>query len=273
MSNNYIKPPVWIREIPLHFFLGGLAGMAAVIAAVAEVGGQETRLVRAGLALAVGAAILSLRVFEWRSAMSVRAWIPTLFGACATAALALHLWIYAAAPVGTPGLAADLAYWTALGLAALLGLPLASHTGVLIGATAIPARLAHHRGLPILFGAAALGAAICALELLGFRLPAFHALGIGVSAVVTAFGAGIELHRHGPVDRALRHGAPGALLRGSWLLAGPIALALRLLGLVPAADVSFLVGAVMLPCGWVAAGRASALDPEAPLAAQRSGAR
>jgi len=230
--------------------------MAAVIAAVAEVGGGETRLVRAALGLAVGGAILSpilLRAFAWR--------ILALFVASAATALALHLVTHYAAPVGTLGLAADVAYWTALGLAALLGLPLATHTGAITGA--IPAWLAHHRGLPVHFGAAGLGAAVATLELLGFRLPALHALGILASVAETAFAVWIELHNHAPVDRTLRHGTPGVLLRGSGLLAGPVALALRLLGLVPAADVSFLMGAVVSRYGWVAAGRASALDPEA----------
>ena len=30
-----VKPPVWTWEIPAYFFVGGVAGMAAVIAAVA----------------------------------------------------------------------------------------------------------------------------------------------------------------------------------------------------------------------------------------------
>ena len=34
-----VKPPVWTWEIPLYFFFGGLAGMAAAIALAAHVVG------------------------------------------------------------------------------------------------------------------------------------------------------------------------------------------------------------------------------------------
>jgi len=285
-GRGIVKPPVWTWEVPLYFFLGGLAGMAAAIALVADVAGEETRLVRTALAVALAGAILSpillvldlgrptrflnmLRVFKWRSPMSMGVWFLVLFGASVTAALVLHLWIHARAPVGTLGLAADILYWAALAGGALLGLALSTYTGVLIGATAVPAWFAHHRGLPVHFGAAGLGAAVATLELLGFRIAALHALGIAVSVVETLFGAWIELHHHGAVDRALREGAPGFLLRSSGLLAGPVALTLRLLGLVPAADVAFLLGAIVSRYGWVAAGHVSGRDPEATLAAQR----
>ncbi len=277
-----VKPPVWTWEVPLYFFAGGLGGMAAVIALAAWATGAEPELVRAALWMAVAASVVSpvllildlgrparflnmLRVFKWRSAMSVGAWILAGFGGAAGAAALLFEWRMRAGP-GAPAL--DAALVLALGAAALLGAALATYTGVLIGATAIPAWFVHARTLPIHFGTAGLGSAAAALELLGFRLPALHALGLLTAAVETGFGLWIELHRHGAADRALRRGTAGTLLRGSGLLAGPVALGLRLAGAVPWAAVAFLAGALVSRYGWMAAGRDSGRDPEATFAAQ-----
>ncbi len=288
-----VKPPIWTWEIPLYFFFGGLAGMAAAIALAAHVVGlaegavvaAEGRvLVRAALWMAfAGGAVLSpillvmdlgrpqrflnmLRVFKLRSPMSVGAWILFLFGGAVTVALGLTEWSlrYDAGP------ALHALQTAALVAAGLLGPALATYTGVLLGATAIPAWFAHHRGLPVHFGVAGLGSAAAALELLGYRLPALHVIGLVAAAIETLFGAWIELRRHGAVDRALREGRPGLLLRGSGILAGPASLVLRLVGLVPWAALAFLAGALVGRYGWLAAGRASGSDPEATLAAQRT---
>jgi hypothetical protein len=278
-----VKPPVWTWEIPLYFFTGGMAGMAATIALAAHVADPlEPSLVRPALWLAfLGGAVVSpallvldlgrprrflhmLRVFKWRSPMSVGAWILFLFGGAVTVALVLTEW---AARPGAPSVV-DSLRTVPIVVAGLLGPALATYTGVLIGATVVPAWFVHHRGLPLHFGVAGLGSAAALLELLGFRAPSLHAIGLGTALVETLFGAWIELRRHGAVDRALRDGGPGLLLRGSGLLAGPTALALRLVGAVPAAGIAFLAGALISRFGWVAAGRASAADPEATLAVQ-----
>ncbi len=115
-----VKPPVWTWEIPLYFFSGGLAGMAAAIALAAHVAGPPeatASLARAALWLAfLGGAVVSpillvldlgrprrflhmLRVFKWRSPMSVGAWILFLFGGAVAVALLLTEW---AARPGAP---------------------------------------------------------------------------------------------------------------------------------------------------------------------------
>jgi hypothetical protein len=294
-----VKPPVWTWEIPLYFFVGGLAGMASVLALAATLAdvdaaledtGGMAGLIRAARWLAAAGAAVSpilltldlgrptrflnmLRVFKARSPMSVGAWLLVAFGGAAwTAALvpwAVDRWGTGPLPV---------AAWEAIVLAAtaaaaLFGALLATYTGVLIGATAIPAWFAHRRGLPFHFGIAGLGSAAAALELLGFPAPPLHALGLGAAAAETAFGAWIELRRHGAVDRAVRQGPAGLMLRGAGLLAGPLALVLRLVGLVPWAAASFLAGALLGRYGWLAAGRASGRDPEATLAAGRTFSR
>ncbi len=60
---------------------------------------------------------------------------------------------------------------------AIFGTLLATYTGVLIGATAIPAWFLHRTLLPIHFGTAGLGSAAGLLELLGHRIPALNFLG------------------------------------------------------------------------------------------------
>ncbi len=276
-----VKPPVWTWEVPAYFFVGGLAGVSAVMAAAVAWVGGEYGLLRAALATAAGGGLLSavllildlgrparflhmLRVFKWRSPMSVGAWTLALFGAAATAGTLL---VEVGVRVGyVPPTWALLPLLT---VAALAGAVLATYTGVLVGATAVPAWFTHRGALPFHFGVIALGSAACWLELLGFRLPALGALGLAAAAAETVMGAVFELHRHGAADRALREGRSGALLRLSGLLAGPASLALRLAEMVPAAAAVFLAGAVLSRYAWLAAGRASGLDPEATLAAQR----
>jgi len=152
---------------------------------------------------------------------------------------------------------------------ALTGAVLATYTGVLVGATAIPAWNRHHALLPVHFGVAGLGSAAAALQLTGFHLPALWALAVLSAAVETVVGLGVEISRHGAEDRALREGPSSILLRGSGLLAGPISLTLYLTGHLGWAGVAFLVGALVSRFGWLQAGRASALDPAAALATER----
>lgn len=274
-----VKPPVWTWEIPAYFFVGGLSGMAAAIALAAALFGGDPALVRASLWTAVGGSLLSavllildlgrplrflnmLRVFKWRSPMSVGAWTLTVFGGFSGAAAVLVEW--GGAPAGL--------VLAAVAGAGVSGTVLATYTGVLIGSTAIPAWFTHRRALPLHFGVAGLGSAAAFLELAGFRLPELHAIGLAAAAAETLLGAIFELDRHGAADRALREGRPGFLLRASGLLAGPAALVLRLVGWIPGAAVAFLLGALVSRYGWLEAGRVSGVDPEATLSAQRSGA-
>src|SRR5439155_1824569 len=54
-----VKPPVWTWEVPLYFFMGGLAGMSAVIASAAVIF-HHTDLARAAMWLAaIAGAVLS----------------------------------------------------------------------------------------------------------------------------------------------------------------------------------------------------------------------
>ncbi|MGH2398366.1 MAG: NrfD/PsrC family molybdoenzyme membrane anchor subunit [bacterium] len=266
-----VKPPVWTWQIGLYLFVGGTAGMSGVIALASLLTGQSLDLVRAALGVALAGALVSpvlliwdlgrptrflnmLRVFKWRSAMSMGVWTLLLFGGFAGSAFVL---------VEQSGIALGLVAGTALS-----GAVLATYTGVLLGATAVPVWSAYHKLLPFHFGIVGLGSAAAVLELLGFRIAALNAIGLTVAAVETGVGGWIEISRQGATARAIHHGTPGLLLRTAAFLTGPVALTLRIFGWVPIAAAGFLIGAVLSRYGWVFAGRASASDPEETIATQ-----
>jgi formate-dependent nitrite reductase membrane component NrfD len=146
-----LKPPTWTWEVPLYFFVGGIADTSSVIALFGHLFHADPRLVRAALWIPfVGAGLCPallisdlgrplrflnmLRVFKWRSAMSMGSWILSAFGGAAFLALATNeLILY---EIQIPFLSP--LRWVGEFAGALTGLLLASYTGVLIGATAIP---------------------------------------------------------------------------------------------------------------------------------------
>jgi Polysulphide reductase, NrfD len=281
-----VKPPVWTWEVPLYFFFGGIGGMSAVIA----FGGilfHHVDLARAAMWIAaIAGAVVSpillimdlgrsylflnmLRVFKHRSAMSMGAWILTAFGTSAVAgliALELHAQqIFAGSLDQLLRFAAGIFIFGS----AIFGTLLATYTGVLIGATAIPAWFLHHTLLPIHFGTAGLGSAAAALELLGHRIPALNFLGFYAASVETALLIWLSLDKHGMADRAIHEHGSGWLVRISEVLTGPLAFVLRLFGLVPFAAISFLTGSLVSRFGWIAVGKVSGADPEAVFASQR----
>ena len=281
-----VKPPVWTWQVPLYFFVGGLGGMSAVIASAAILF-HQVDVARAGMwVAAISGAALSpvllildlgrprlflnmLRVFKHRSAMSMGAWILSLFGACAVPGLiALELHMHQTF-VGTLDqllrLAADIFIFGA----AIFGTLLATYTGVLIGATAIPAWFLHRTLLPIHFGTAGLGSAAALLELLGHRIPALNFLGFYAAGVELALLIWLSVDKHGVADRAIHEHGSGWLIRIGEVLNGPLAIVLRLLGLIPFAALSFLIGALVSRFGWIWVGKVSGSDPEAVFASQR----
>jgi Polysulphide reductase, NrfD len=281
-----VKPPVWTWEIPIYFFVGGLGGMSAVIALAAAIF-HHLDLARAAMWLAAAGVVLSplllildlgrphlfvnmLRVFKPQSAMSMGAWILTGFGACVVPGLiALELHVDQIFP-GTPDRLLRVAASIFIFGSAIFGTLLATYTGVLIGATAIPAWFLHRTLLPIHFGTAGLGSAAAVLELLGYRIPALNFLGFYAAAVETALLIWLSVDKHGAADRAIHEHSSGWLIRIGEILNGPLALILRLFGIVPFAAISFLVGALVSRFGWIAVGKVSGSDPESVFAAERN---
>ena len=281
-----IKAPVWTWQVGLYLFVGGTAGMAGVLALAAFLTGQRTEIVSTALGLSAAGAVISpflliadlgrptrflnmLRVFRWRSAMSMGVWILVLFSSCAMPAFLLAEGSGILTRHGVPEVFQRIPLLFFMLGTALFGLLLATYTGVLLGATAVPAWFAHHRLLPFHFGIVALGSAAAALELLGFRMGALNAIGLTVAGVETGVGVWIEMSRKGATARALHEGTPGVLLRIAGLATGPGSLIARLFGWVPVADVCFLLGAIFSRYGWLAAGRVSARDPVETFAEQR----
>ncbi|HSC27991.1 MAG TPA: NrfD/PsrC family molybdoenzyme membrane anchor subunit, partial [Vicinamibacterales bacterium] len=146
-----LKPPVWTWEVPAYFFVGGAAGAAAVIGAIARTTGSDPALVRDARWIAAAGAAASppllisdlgrpdrflnmLRVFKIQSPMSVGAWTLVAFSNSAGAAAFADLVTRA-----TRGrVRATLVGNAAEALSAATGLLLSTYTGVLLGATAIP---------------------------------------------------------------------------------------------------------------------------------------
>jgi len=283
-----LKEPSWTWEIPLYFFVGGAAGAAAVVGAVANYTGAERKLVRDARWIAAAGSVISpallisdlgrparflnmLRVFKPQSAMSMGVWTLVGFSA-ATSAAAFAQFLtdrYGASfPVRVieqAGQAASL----------LFGLPFSNYTGVLIGATAIPAWNENAGDLPIHFGMSGLSAAVGMLELMGNnKSRALQALGLGAALFECWAGLRIET-RHSPGLEPLKHGGSGSLTRAGGLLSGPVPAALRLMSLFSgssnrrslrkAAAVSAITGSLLTRIAWIYAGHVSARDWRLPL--------
>lgn len=281
-----VKPPVWTWQVPLYFFFGGMAGMSAVIAGGAvlfhHVGVARPAMWVAAIAGAILSPILlimdlgrphlflnMLRVFKHRSAMSMGAWILSAFGACVVPGLiALELHTHQIFP-GTPDQLLRVAAGILIFGSAISGTLLATYTGVLIGATAIPAWFLHRTLLPIHFGTAGLGSAAGLLELLGHRIVTLNVLGFYAAAVETALLIWLSVDKHGAADSAIHEHGSGWLIRIGEVLTGPLALVLRFFGFIPGAAISFLAGALVSRIGWIAVGKVSGSDPESVFAAER----
>lgn len=284
-GNALLKEPTWTWQVPLYLFAGGVAGTSAVIALVAHVSGHAP-LLRAALLIGLAGALISpplliadlgvparflnmLRVFKPRSVMSIGAWTLALFSSAIGLAVVCHELLLAGYGNGF----FLLLEWASEVVAAFSGLVLASYTSVLLGVTAIPVWSENRRLIPAVFLAGGLGSASGVLELLGFLVPATQFIGMVASAVETVVAVGIEL-RGRYVDRPLREGAVGWLVRTGGALAGPVALLLRIfLGHTPGARyiaaLCFVAGALISRFAWVAAGRVSSRDPQALFQIQR----
>ncbi len=280
-----IKEPVWEWMIAAYFFIGGLAGMSALIALAALWKGDfalaRMAMWPAGIGAILSPILLSwdlgrplrflnmLRVFKYQSPMSVGSWIVSSFGAAAVPGLGFAEWHWHNLAMGHPVTAVYVLACIGIVGAALAGIFLATYTGALIAVTAVPAWNLHRVVLPFHFGLAGLGAAGGLLEIIGFRQPALNAIGLFAASAQLLVLAWLEFRRHGAADAALHEGVSGWVLRIGEFFKGPLALGLRAGGLILPAAASFLLGSLVSRFGWLQAGRSSARDPEAVFASQR----
>jgi len=279
-----LKEPQWTWEIPLYFFVGGAAGSAAVIGAAADWIGDDYELAKHARWLATAGAGVSsallisdlgrpdrflnmLRVIKPQSAMSVGAWTLAAFGSFSTAStfakLVQERWDFLPVRV-----VANLAQFAS----AVTGLPFHNYTGVLIGATVIPAWNKNIETLPIHFGMSGVQAACSILELLGHDdSRALNLLALLSAAWETYEGIHLETRTEREL-RPLKRGSSGWITRAGGVLSGPLPLALRTAALFSgsrrlrkAAALAGIAGSLMTRYGWMAAGRASARDWRLPL--------
>ena len=172
-----VKAPPWETDVAAYLFLGGLAGGSALLAAGAELTGQDL-LRRSSRFAAIGAAGLGavalvrdlgrperflnmLRTVKLTSPMSVGSWILAGFSTCAGVAAAdeLDRATGGRIPLGRlRGLVRGAGTAGGLG-AALLAPPLAAYTAVLLSDTAVPTWNEAREELPFVFvGSASLAA-------------------------------------------------------------------------------------------------------------------
>ena len=159
-----IKEPTWTWEIPAYFFAGGLAGASSGLALTARLVGNDTLARRALLAALGGAAVSPiflisdlgrpkrfyemLRVFKPTSPMSIGTWILSAFGPTTGLAVAHDL----------VGIFPRMGRFAG-SASALLGLPLATYTAVLIADTSVPVWHGARRELPLVFAASSAASA------------------------------------------------------------------------------------------------------------------
>lgn len=277
-----IHAPVWTWQVPLYFWLGGVASGASFCALAADLAGDEwtaavARKVALGAVLPAPALLIAdlgrsgrflnmLRVFKPRSPMNLGAWCLAAFSA-----------------TGAGAVGADLLGWRRVarglgGAQAVLGSYLGSYTGVLLATTAVPlwARSRLFLGPVFVATATATGAAATRLTLAAAGQAeddrshvalAHLEAGAILSELMLSTANERRLGRAGAV---LSRGSSGALFRA--------AQALVVAGLVvpriarhrgvgrraqDAASVLYLAGGLAFRLAWVEAGKASARDDEA----------
>jgi hypothetical protein len=262
--------PVWTPEIPVYFFVGGMAGASAPLALFASLTGNE-RLARSATATALAGVVISpallikdlgrperflhmLRVFKPSSPMSVGSWVLSAFGAAASGAAAREL----AGVLPRAGRGAQVA-------SALLGPVLSTYTATLISNTSIPIWHEARHHLPFVFAAGSAATAGAAAVLLTPHESAEPARRVAIGAAAAEVAVVQVMERHlGPLGAPYHEGTPGRLARAAKAFTAGGAAALAL-GRGPVARRlgagSVLVGGALERFAIFRAGFASADDP------------
>jgi formate-dependent nitrite reductase membrane component NrfD len=288
---HMLKVPQWTQEVPLYFFAGGAAGAAAIIAEAARLTGtdENAKVVRDARTIALAGGLISpvllvmdlgrparflymLRVFKPQSAMSVGVYIVAVFSTAAFLTkfheVAMHQFSwFNIAPVRFMQELTSTA-------SAMFGFGMATYTGVLLSATAIPVWNEHRKSIPVHFAMSGLAAATGILTLMGNENRALTTIALMAGFMETAEGIHLETEI-GEMADPLRKGWSGALTRLGGLLAGPIPLALRAVSLFTRREqtrklarisaISAIAGSLVTRFAWIYAGHVSARDYRLPL--------
>jgi formate-dependent nitrite reductase membrane component NrfD len=281
LHGPFIKPPVWTWEVPVYFWVGGVASGSAFVALAADLAGDEwsgaiARKVALFAVLPAPALLIGdlgrparflnmLRIFKPRSPMNLGAWCLVAFTGVAAGAVGADL-------IARPRTARRLG-----ALNALLGGYLGSYTGVLLATTAVPvwARSRLFLGPIFVSTATATGAAATRLTLAVAGQPeddpTQNALGrLEAAAILTELTLSmINERRLGALGEAFSQGTSQPAYRAAKLLIGA-GLALNVLGrrrfktpVEHVASVLYLAGGLAFRFAWIEAGKASARDDEA----------
>jgi len=282
-----IKPAVWTWEIPLYFWLGGIATGSSFVAVACDAAGdhRSASIARRVTLVAVGPAapllvkdlgrperfLNMMRIFKPRSPMSMGAWCLSAFSGAAFFAVAADV-------LERPRLARLLGAKTAV-----LGTYLGSYTGVLLASTAVPVWARSRRFLGPIFIATgtATGAAANRLVLTGLGMPVGHPTHSALGTIETvAMGAELAMssfneHRLGRLADSLEEGPPGKLFHAAkWMVRAGLTLQLARSRGGPwvhhIASVLYLLAGLAFRFAWVGAGRTSARDHEAVARMQRT---
>lgn len=275
-----LKRPVWKQpDVPIYLFVGGVAGVSAVLAEGAAVTGRPElervcRLMAAGGA-AVGTVALvhdlgrpsrflnMLRVFKPTSPLSVGSWILAPFGGLAAVSAASLL----------TGRLTAIGRLAGLG-AAVLGPPLATYTAALLSNTAIPAWHEAYREMPFLFAGSASTAAGGLAMMTTPPKQAGPARRLAVAGALLELAASERVRiRLGELHEPYAQGRPGTLLRAArrLTLAGAVGSALSGRSRLVAATSGLALASASLLTrfGVFQAGLASADDPKYVVKPQR----
>jgi len=287
LHGPFIKEPVWTWEVPVYFWIGGIASGAGFVALACDiVGDHRSAAVARKVALGAvapaplfliadlgrpGRFLNMLRVFKPRSPMNMGAWCLVGFSGTSAAAVGADV-------ARRPRVARSLG-----ALTAALGGYLGSYTGVLLACTAVPvwARSRLVLGPVFIATASATGAAATRLALVAQGLPAGHptrrALGaIETTSILTELSlSALNDRRLGPAAEPMRRGTSGAMFRAA-KLAVLLGLSTRLIArrvgprAHDAASLLYLFGGLSFRFAWVYAGKASALDQESVVSLARA---
>jgi formate-dependent nitrite reductase membrane component NrfD len=266
-----LKEPVWIWTVPMYFYVGGVSGAALVLGGITRlIGGEVLRpLVRkchwVGFAGGgIGSVLLiadlgrperflaMLRVLRLRSPMSIGSWVLAIAPPCAGAA----------ALFGDP---------VSSFFSAVLGVPLAGYTAVLLSNTAVPVWHEARTSLPALFMSSAMAGAAQVLKLTSLPWQAYRVVNtFGIVGTIAELAAGYvveqDVGRVPVVGKPLREGLSGALWKASKVMT-VAGLALSIFGRSRkawrAGAILGTAGAIGLRFAVFHAGKASARDPRA----------
>jgi formate-dependent nitrite reductase membrane component NrfD len=274
-----LKEPVWQPEIPWYLFTGGLAGASSFLGRLARRRGNH-ELADAALWISLAGDAVSplllvsdlgrperfhhmLRVFKVTSPMNVGSWILAGSGAASTAAAAAHV------------LGLRRVRDAAETVSALLGLPLATYTAVLVSDTAIPVWHEARRELPLVFGASSAATAGAAAAMAVEPDAAGPARRIAIAGALAELGAFEVMERRlGMVGEPYRREAAGtyAKLAKGLAAAGAAVLGIagrRRIGAVAGGSL-VLAGEICLRWSVFRAGFQSARDPRYTVEPQRA---